>query len=323
MEVPDRRLFSRSGLLEAALLPIERFRRGILHSVSTLEMVLGGFGLIAALVTVLLLTPVLNNLPEPARSFVPIGLAVLLAPVGIAVALGRRAEVERWINALRGRGAEIGALAEPALPREVLVDTSAIIDGRLEGLAENGFLLVELAVPRFVIDELRRVADSSDLLRRQRGRAGLELLARLQASDLARTAILDDEPGSARPDEDVDARLVRLARERGGALITTDSNLQRVAELEGVRTLNLHGLADAVKTRVLPGETVRVPLVEHGRSEGQGVGYLPDGTMVVVERAAGLVGEEVKARVKRVIQTQAGKMVFAEPVEADEGAVAQ
>ena len=231
------------------------------------------------------------------------------------MALGRRAEVERWINALRGRGAEIGALAEPALPREVLVDTSAIIDGRLEGLAESGFLLVELAVPRFVIDELRRVADSGDPLRRQRGRAGLELLSRLQASELVRTAILDDEPGSARPDEDVDARLVRLARERGGALITTDANLQRVAGLEGVRALNLHGLADAVKTRVLPGEAVRVPLVERGRGEGQGVGYLPDGTMVVVERAAGLVGEEIEARVKRVIQTQAGKMVFAEIVE--------
>ena len=323
MEVPERRRFSRSGLLEAALLPIERFRRGILHSVSTLEMVLGGFGLIAALVTVLLLTPVLNNLPEPARSFVPIGLAVLLAPVGIAVALGRRAEVERWINALRGRGAEIGALAEPALPREVLVDTSAIIDGRLEGLAESGFLLVELAVPRFVIDELRRVADSSDPLRRQRGRAGLELLSRLQASELARTTILDDEPESARPDEDVDARLVRLARERGGALITTDSNLQRVAGLEGVRALNLHSLADAVKTRVLPGEAVRVPLVERGRGEGQGVGYLADGTMVVVEQGAGLVGEEIEARVKRVIQTQAGKMVFAEPAEAAEDAAAR
>ena len=317
MEAPIRRRLSRSGLLDAAVAPIERFRRGILHSVSTLELVLGGFGLIAALVTVLLLTPVLNNLPEPGRSFVPIGLAVLLAPIGIAVALSRRAEVERWLNALRGRGAEIGALAGPALPREVLADTSAIIDGRLEGLAESGFLLAELAVPRFVIDELRRVADSGDPLRRQRGRAGLELLSRLQASELARVAILDDEPESGPAGEDVDARLVRLARERGAALLTTDSNLQRVAELEQVRTLNLHGLADAVKTRVLPGEAVRVPLVERGRGEGQGVGYLPDGTMVVVEAASGLVGEEIEALVKRVIQTQAGKMVFAElPGEA-------
>ena len=161
------------------------------------------------------------------------------------------------------------------------------------------------------------MADSGDPLRRQRGRAGLELLSRLQASELARVAILDDEPESAVAGEDVDARLVRLARERGAALLTTDSNLQRVAELEQVRTLNLHGLADAVKTRVLPGEAVRVPLVERGRGEGQGVGYLPDGTMVVVEAASGLVGEEIEARVKRVIQTQAGKMVFAElPGEA-------
>ena len=296
-----------------SLWPVWWLRRGILHSISTLEILLGGFGLVAALVMAALLSPVLGALPGAAGDFAPIGVAILLAPIGIGVALGRRVEVERFINTVRGRADEVAesvALVRPAAPSEVILDTSAIIDGRIAEVVASGFLLADVVVPRFVLDELRRVADSSDAQKRGRGRAGLELLARLQSDDLVATVIVEDGPdGSV---GDVDARLVRMAKTRGAALALTDSNLARVAELEGVRALNLNVLANAVKTNVLPGEPLRVEVIEPGRNDEQGVGYLPDGTMVVIEDGRGAVGEVRDLVVKRVIQTQAGRMVFAQ-----------
>lgn len=291
------------------LQPINWFRQGIWRSLSTLEILLGGFGLVAALVAASLLSTVLDNLPGAAGDFAPIGVAILLAPIGVGVALGRRAEVERFVNVVRGR-AESVALSQPPAPSEVILDTSAIIDGRIAEVASSGFILANIVVPRFVLDELRRVADSSDALRRGRGRAGLELLSRLQGEETVSTEIIDD--GSSEADGDVDARLVRMAVERGAALALTDANLARVAELEGVRTLNLNVLANAVKTNVLPGESLTVEVIESGRGEDQGVGYLADGTMVVVEEGADSIGQIRSLVVKRVIQTQAGRMVFAQ-----------
>lgn len=301
--------------LERALAPAQRLRRGIFQSLSTLEILLGGFGLVAALVTAALLSPVLGLLPGAAGEFVPIGVAILLSPIGIGVALGRRAEVERFINTVRGRVDEVTStvgVAHRSQPQEAILDTSAIIDGRIGEVALTGFILAELVVPRFVLDELRRVADSSDPRKRQRGRAGLELLARLQADDAVPTVIEDPPASDADADgDDVDARLVRMALDRGAALISTDSNLIRVAALEGVRTLNLNALANAIKTNVLPGELLQIELLEPGRDPDQAVGYLQDGTMVVVENAAAMVGEQRSVAVKRVIQTQAGRLVFA------------
>ena len=305
-------------MLDRALEPLRWFRRGILHSISTLEILLGGFGLLAALVVALLLASVLDNLPGLAGDVAPVGVAILLAPIGIGVALSRRAEVERAIDTLRGRApasrAALGLVSQ-APPSEALLDTSAIIDGRIAEVVESGFLLADLVVPRFVLDELRRVADGSDPLKRRRGRAGLELLARLQASERAEVLIVDD-PGEPpddadEQDADIDTRLVRVALARGAALVLTDSNLARVAELQGVRTLNLHKLANAVKTVALPGEQLQLELAERGREAGQAVGYLPDGTMVVVEDAADALGATREVVVKRVIQTQAGRMLFA------------
>ena len=296
-----------------SLWPVWWLRRGILKSISTLEILLGGFGLVAALVMAALLSPVLGALPGAAGDFAPIGMAILLAPIGIGVALGRRTEVERFVNTVRGRADEVAesvVQVRPPAPSEVVLDTSAIIDGRIAEVAASGFLLADIVVPRFVLDELRRVADSSDAQKRSRGRAGLELLARLQGDERVVTEIIDDESSEA--DGDVDARLVRLAKERGWALALTDSNLARVAELEGVRTLNLNVLANAVKTNVLPGEPLRVAVIEAGRNPDQGVGYLADGTMVVVERGVSAIGETPDLIVKRVIQTQAGRMVFAQ-----------
>jgi len=303
------------------LSPVWWMRQGILRSISTLEILLGGFGLVAALVTAALLSPVLGALPGAAGDFAPIGVAILLSPIGIGVALGRRLEVERFVNTVRGRADEVAesvALIRPSAPSEVILDTSAIIDGRIVDVAASGFLLADIVVPRFVLDELRRVADSSDALKRGRGRAGLELLARLQGQESVSTEIVDDESTGA--DGDVDARLVRMAVERGSALALTDSNLARVAELEGVRALNLNVLANAVKTNVLPGEALTVEVIEPGRGDQQGVGYLADGTMVVIEEGASVIGEVRNLVVKRVIQTQAGRMVFAQLVDSEDAA---
>ena len=306
-------------LVDWSLRPLWWFRQGIWRSLSTLEILLGGFGLVAALVAAALLSPALDRLPGAAGEFAPIGVAILLAPIGVGVALGRRSEVERFVNTVRGRADEVAesmTLARPSSPSEVILDTSAIIDGRIVEVAASGFLLADVVVPRFVLDELRRVADSSDPLRRGRGRAGLELLTRLQAEERVVTQIVDDESSEA--DGDVDTRLVRLAKTRGAALALTDSNLARVAELEGVRTLNVNVLANAVKTNVLPGEALTIELIEAGRGENQGLGYLPDGTMVVIEDGAHAIGQVRNLVVKRVIQTQAGRMVFAQLAAEDE-----
>ncbi len=300
-------------LVDWSIQPVWWFRQGIWRSLSTLEILLGGFGLVAALVAAALLSPVLGALPGAAGEFAPIGVAILLAPIGVGVALGRRGEVERFVNTVRGRADEVAesvVSTRPAVPSEIVLDTSAIIDGRIVEVAASGFLLADIVVPRFVLDELRRVADSSDPLRRGRGRTGLELLTRLQAEEQVTTHLIDDE--STEDEGDVDTRLLRLAKERGAALALTDSNLARVAELEGVRTLNVNALANAVKTNVLPGEPLTIELIEAGRGENQGVGYLADGTMVVVEEGGSAIGEVRDLTVKRVIQTQAGRMVFAQ-----------
>ncbi len=308
-------------LWDWSLRPLWWLRQGIWRSLSTLEILLGGFGLVAALVAAALLSPVLGALPGAAGDFAPIGVAILLAPIGIGVSLGRRAEVERFVQTVRGRADEVAesvVLTRPSAPAEVILDTSAIIDGRIIDVALSGFLLADIVVPRLVLDELRRVADSSDAQRRGRGRAGLELLARLQASEIVVTEIVDD--GAPASDADVDSRLVRMALERRAALALTDSNLSRVAELEGVRTLNPNVLANAVKTNVLPGESLTIELLEPGRGEDQAVGYLPDGTMVVVEDGLAAVGEIRTLVVKRVIQTQAGRMVFARLTDSEDAA---
>jgi len=196
-----------------------------------------------------------------------------------------------------------------------VVDTSAIIDGRLVELAEVNFLDGRLLVPQFVLQELQRVADADDPLKRRRGRRGLEMLDRLVHQGRVPTEVIHDDPAGAA----VDDKLVRLCLTRGADLVTTDYNLHRVAGLQGVRVLNLHQLANAVKAPHLPGERLSLTVVKAGREPGQGLAYLEDGTMVVVEGAADRVGRTLDVVVSSSLQTQMGRMVFArvdEPVVA-------
>ena len=192
----------------------------------------------------------------------------------------------------------------------ILVDTSAIIDGRIADLSITGFLEGSLVVPRFVLDELRHIADSSDPLRRNRGRRGLEVLGKLRKDETVPLQVLDVGVGNG---QEVDAVLVQLARETKSAILTTDYNLNRVAELQGVQVLNVNELANALKSIVLPGEELRVNIVQEGKEAGQGVAYLDDGTMVVVEGGRRYLNAFRDVVVTRVLQTTAGRIIFAQP----------
>ena len=193
-------------------------------------------------------------------------------------------------------------------PDALLVDSSAAIDGRLRAVTNAGFLRGALLVPRFVLDELQGIADAAEPARRRRGRRGLEILDGLQGDPRVSLHIVDDEVPEF---DEVDAKLVALARRLDVGLMTTDFNLQRVAELQGVTCLNLNRLAESMRPVVVPGEVVHFTVSRTGREPGQGVGFLDDGTMVVVTGADRLVGKEIDARVTSNVQTSVGRMLFA------------
>ncbi|MFL5714079.1 MAG: PIN/TRAM domain-containing protein, partial [Chloroflexota bacterium] len=184
------------------------------------------------------------------------------------------------------------------------------IDGRIVDIGRTGFILGSLVVPRFVLDELQRIADSPDAMRRNRGRRGLEMLQALPKDAISPVEISEEtypEIG------EVDAKLIAFARDHGAAILTNDFNLNRVAELQGVRVMNINSLANAVKPAVLPGEDLRVRVIQEGKEAGQGVGFLDDGTMIVVEGGARHIDKELDVSVTRVLQTVAGRMIFAQP----------
>lgn len=191
--------------------------------------------------------------------------------------------------------------------REKILDTSVVIDGRILDIADTHFLDGPLILPNFVLREIQLISDSSDPIKRARGRRGLEMLNKLQRKGSIEVKITYTDYSDTR---EVDAKLVKLARDTGGAIVTNDFNLNKVAELQGVRVLNLNNLANALKPVVLPGEEFPISVIKEGKDENQGIGYLEDGTMVVIENGGHLVGKEVRVVVTSIIQTAAGKMIF-------------
>ena len=206
----------------------------------------------------------------------------------------------------------IGRLATPSSAagggEPKVLDTSVIIDGRVLDIVRSGFLEGPLLLPRFVLRELQLIADSADPLKRTRGRRGLELLSTLQQT--IPIEIVERDPEDI---AQVDAKLVRLAQERGARLVTNDYNLNKVAQVEGVSVLNINELANALKPVLLPGDELRVNVIREGRETHQGVGYLDDGTMIVIENGRRLIGETVDVAVTSALQTNAGRMIFARP----------
>jgi uncharacterized protein YacL len=191
----------------------------------------------------------------------------------------------------------------------LLLDTSVIIDGRIADLIEAKLLEGRVVVPRFVLKELQQIGDSNDPIRRARGRRGLDMLNRLQRNTVAEVKIHD---GDFPEEKEVDAKLVRLARNLNAKLFTNDYNLGKIAELQSVQHVNIHEVAKAFKTVLIPGEALHIKLVREGKDKGQGIGYLNDGTMVVVNQGHSLIGQEVHVQVQSLLQTGAGVIVFAE-----------
>ena len=201
-----------------------------------------------------------------------------------------------------------------------LLDTNVIIDGRIADICRAGFVEGPIYVPRFVLEELHLIADSSDTLRRNRGRRGLDILNQMQQEPGLQVAVYDESPSTPRSDDAVDAKLVELAKDLEAAIITNDFNLNKVAQLQGIHVLNVNELANAVKPVVLPGEDLTVTIVREGKEPDQGVAYLDDGTMVVVEHGKTHIGQSIRIVVTSVLQTVAGKMIFGTPQDEPESA---
>ena len=291
------------------VVPALRLVRGV-QDLSTAEFVTAVVGLLLGLLMGLLLGSPLSAFEGALGTWLPIGVSVFLGLGMVGLTVAKRQDLlvaAEAIGLVRRSDTEAaGRRGDP----HIIVDSSAIIDGRIAEIVESGFLFGTLVVPRFVLDEIQHIADSPDALRRNRGRRGLEILARMQKDAPTPVVIVEDDAPEV---AEVDAKLVALAKLYSRAVLTNDFNLNRVAELQGVRVLNINSLANAVKPALLPGEELRVRVIQQGKEAGQGVGFLDDGTMIVVEGGSRLIDEEVDVAVTRVLQTVAGRMIFAQP----------
>ena len=237
---------------------------------------------------------------------------MIFSYLGVSVFVMRKNDIFSVFSSLKSGGAGAGADsgANWAESRTILLDTSVIIDGRISDIARTGFLPGSLLIPRFVLTELQYIADSADSLRRQRGRRGLEVLSQLQKEPTIPVRLSDIDVEGVR---EVDEKLVILSRQLRCPILTNDYNLNRVAELQGVTVLNINELANAVKSVLLPGEVMSVRVIQEGKEQSQGVGYMDDGTMVVIESGREYLNQEILVVVTKVLQTAAGRMIFARP----------
>jgi uncharacterized protein YacL len=237
-------------------------------------------------------------------------LTILLGYFGVSIAVKKREELMGIFSNLSRLGKEKGIKGERKTGGYKVLDTSVIIDGRIADLCESGFLEGTLLVPAFVLDELRHIADSEDVLKRNRGRRGLDVLNTVRKNSKVSVQIYDNKQGIEDTGE-VDTMLVKLAQRIGAKIVTNDYNLNKVAELHGVEALNINELANAIKPVVLPGEEMQVQVIKDGKEMGQGVAYLDDGTMIVIDGGKRHIGQTVHVLVTSVLQTAAGRMIFA------------
>jgi uncharacterized protein YacL len=286
-----------------------RALRSMLGRVPAETLFAGLTGLVVGLLTAALLAFPLSLLPDPLGNILPFLGVLIFSYFGISLFVMRQGDIMGLLSTISGRGGENGASSSwTNLNRNILLDTSVIIDGRIADIAKTGFLPGTLLIPRFVLNELQYIADSPDGMRRARGRRGMETIAELQKLPNVMTRVSDIDVDGMR---EVDDKLVVLARQMKCPILTNDYNLNRVAELQGVTILNINELTNAVKSVVLPGELLKINVIQEGKESYQGVGYMDDGTMVVVENGKDYIGEYKDVTISKVLQTAAGRMIFA------------
>jgi uncharacterized protein YacL len=286
-----------------------------LQKVPTQDLVAGAFGAIIFLLIAVLLTLPFSQIPY-IGVYLPIGLTLFMGYLGMQLAVKKREDlfnlftsvprsVERVVGGQRDKSQK-----HQSLCASKILDTSVIIDGRILDICKSGFIDGTIVVPTFILEELQHIADSADPLKRNRGRRGLDVLGKMRKEVGSQIQILDSEIGNG---IDVDSRLLKLAQSTNGKIVTNDFNLNKVAQLRGVPVLNINELANALKPVVLPGEEMTVYVIKDGKEAGQGIAYLDDGTMVVIDSGKRFIGAEVEVAVTSVLQTAAGRMIFAKP----------
>ncbi len=300
------------GLLLTPRLTIEPLAE-LLHyarNIPLAELLLIGAGALVGLIFAVLVAVPLASLPPPLSQYLPLTFAGLLAYLGAAIFAARRRDFAELLKSMRppSPAVTLPASEPPPPPRRLLLDTSAIIDGRIAAVARTGFLDDTLIVPSFVLAELQQLADSADELRRSKGRRGLELLSEMQRSSPLPVEVANVEVAGATR---VDDKLIALARQYGCPIVTNDFNLNKVAGIQGVKVLSLNQLSEAVRPPVLQDQRLHVLIRNEGNTRQQGVGYLEDGTPVIVEDARHLIGQTAEVVVTRLHQTQSGRLVFA------------
>ena len=266
-------------------------------------------GLVVGLIVGALMSIPLGQLPGSFGEIMPLAGTLLFAWLGVSVMVMRAGDISALISVRPQAAGREGGLGRQ-FERMILVDSSVIIDGRIADIARTGFIQSPIIVPRFVLNEVQHVADSADNIRRHRGRRGLEVLNQLRKDSTVPVRITDMDIEDV---FEVDDKLVLLAKQLHCPVMTNDFNLNRVAEIQGVQVLNVNELANAVKAIYLPGERFTVRIIQEGREPDQGVGYLEDGTMVVVENGVHYQDQQIDVEVTKAIQTAAGRMIFARP----------
>lgn len=309
-------LFLVAGILLAPLLirwavRLTVFVEQYLQRIPSQDLLMGSVGLVIALIIANLIRPTISSIGWPGI-VLSVLVTLFLAYLGLSVFIKKREEILSLFTSIPRFGKERVAKAELRAGQLKILDTSVIIDGRISELCESGFIEGILLVPAFVLEELRHIADSPDLLKRNRGRRGLDILNKMRKDQDIKIQIYDNNRGLEEAAE-VDTKLVKLAQKLTAKIITNDFNLNKVAELHGVKVLNINELANAVKPVVLPGEEMIVQVVKDGKETGQGVAYLDDGTMIVVDGGKRYINQTIPVLVTSVLQTAAGRMIFAKP----------